>query len=309
MIEELSRPPAESDLNELAALLVDAVESGASVGFLAPLSLEQAREWWRDTLTSAGPPAMFLVARDETGIVGTVQILPARMPNQSHRADLAKMLVHRRARRRGLATGLVRTAELRAQSAGVTLLTLDTKRGDPAEALYRRAGWQPVGPIPGYALNPDGSFCDTVVFYKQLGSPNGLTIPSDADQAGLAIAAANRILDRALVEQKPEVAAALFTADAVLGESGVADVVGRAAIAGFLARGDLVRAVTFHAVHRDDLIVIGDRAVEFAWFEETKVLHGGAPVHERGRIATDWRREADGAWRIARLVISDLPVG
>lgn len=131
---------------------------------------------------------------------------------------------------------------------------------------------------------------------------------SDAERAGAAIAAANAELDRALIRATPEAAAALFTTDAVLGESGMADVVGREAIAEFLARGDQLRAVTFHAVHRDDLIVIGDRAIEFAWFEETKLPHGGVPIQERGRIATDWRREADGAWRIARLVISDLPI-
>lgn len=133
-------------------------------------------------------------------------------------------------------------------------------------------------------------------------------LTSDADQAGAAIAATNRALDRALVDGTPEVAAALFTKDAVLGESGIADVVGRDAIAGFLARGGQVRAVTFHAVHRDELIVMGNRAIEFAWFEETKVPHGGVPIQERGRLATDWRREADGVWRIARLVISDLPI-
>ncbi len=130
---------------------------------------------------------------------------------------------------------------------------------------------------------------------------------ADPDQVGQAVAAANAALDRALVHGAPEEAASLFTADAVLGESGLADVVGRAAIAGFLARGNQVRTVTFHAVHREELIVLGTRAIEFAWFDETKLPHGGAPVSERGRIVTDWRLGSDGAWRIARLVISDLP--
>ncbi len=130
---------------------------------------------------------------------------------------------------------------------------------------------------------------------------------ADAGEVSAAVAAANAALDRALVAGTHQVAAALFTVDAVLGESGMADVVGREAIAGFLARGDQVRAVTFHAVHRDELIIIGDRAIEFARFDETKLPHGGVPVRERGRIVTDWRRETDGAWRIARLVISDLP--
>jgi ketosteroid isomerase-like protein len=127
------------------------------------------------------------------------------------------------------------------------------------------------------------------------------------DHVGQAVAAANAALDRALVHGTPDEAASLFTADAVLGESGMADVVGRQAIAGFLARGNQVRTVTFHAVHREELIVLGTRAIEFAWFDEIKLANGGVPVRERGRVVTDWRLDSDGAWRIARLVISDLP--
>lgn len=132
----------------------------------------------------------------------------------------------------------------------------------------------------------------------------------ESDEADArAIAAVNAALDRALVSGTPEEAAAHFTVDALLGESGMADVVGRATIAGFLARGNQVRAVTYHLVHREDLILLGDRAIEFARFDETKIIKAtGAEVRERGRFVTDWRREADGAWRIARMVISDLPV-
>lgn len=133
------------------------------------------------------------------------------------------------------------------------------------------------------------------------------SLQPDVDRVGRAVAAANAALDRALVQGTPEETASLFTADAILGESGMADVVGRPAIAGFLARGNQVRTVTFHAVHRDELIVLGPRAIEFAWFDEIKLPNGGTPVRERGRVVTDWRLDADGAWRIARLVISDLP--
>ena len=168
MIEELSRPVAESDIVGLAAVLVDAVDGGASVSFVAPLSAEQAQHWWRDAIARADDRAVFVIARDETGIVGTVQLQPAWAPNQPHRAEITKLLVHRRARRRGLGQALMQAAEERARRAGFTLLTLDTKRGDDAERLYERSGWLRAGVIPGYALDPDGTPCDTVIFYKSL---------------------------------------------------------------------------------------------------------------------------------------------
>src|SRR5438874_8018939 len=161
MIEQLSLPVSDDDVRDLAVLVLDATAAGASVGFLDATTLESATEWWRQSISSAGERAIFLVARDEEGIAGTVQLRPASMPNQRHRADIAKLLVHRRARRQGLGAMLMQEIEDRARSAGFTLLTLDTKRGDAAESLYRHAGWTEVGAIPGYALNPDSSFCDT----------------------------------------------------------------------------------------------------------------------------------------------------
>ena len=131
--------------------------------------MESAEAWWRDRILKADARAIFLVARDEHGIAGTVQMLPAGMPNQRHRADIAKLLIHRRGRRKGLGSMLMQEIELRAQAAGFTLLTLDTKRGDAAESLYRGAGWTEVGGIPRYAQDPDGTPCDTVVFYKDIG--------------------------------------------------------------------------------------------------------------------------------------------
>jgi len=168
VIEELARPAADADMRDLAHLLLDAVASGASVGFLDSLSADDAAEWWRAKLAAADPRAVFLVARDAEGIVGTVQLLPAAMPNQPHRADIAKLQVHRRARGQGLGRALMDAIEERARKDGFTLLTLDTKRGDVAETLYERSGWTRVGAIPNYALDPDGSSCDTVIFYKQL---------------------------------------------------------------------------------------------------------------------------------------------
>ena len=168
MIEAVARPAPASDLDELARLLVDAVESGASVSFMRPLSIADAREWWRTTLEHANPRAIVLVARDDRGIAGSVSLHPAWPPNQPHRADIAKLLVHRRARRQGIGRALMAEIEMRARAAGFTLLTLDTVRGDPAEQLYANGGWQRVGVIPDYALSPDGRPCDTVVFYKKL---------------------------------------------------------------------------------------------------------------------------------------------
>jgi len=167
VIEQLTLPVSDDDIRDLALLLLDATAAGASVGFLDSTTLEEAKKWWRQNRSER---TILLVTRDAEGITGTVQLRPAPMPNQPHRADIAKLLVHRRARRQGLGALLMEEIERRARSAGFTLLTLDTKRGDAAEALYRRAGWTEVGVIPGYALNPDGSLCDTVVFYKELGA-------------------------------------------------------------------------------------------------------------------------------------------
>jgi ribosomal protein S18 acetylase RimI-like enzyme len=171
MIERLRPPVAEADVSGLALLLVDAVDSGAAVSFLAPLSSERAEDWWRKTIASSHPGAVFLVARDEQGIVGSAQLHPAWPPNQPHRAEISKVLVHRRGRRRGLGTKLMQAAEEAAREGGFRLLTLDAKRGGDAERLYRKLGWTTVGIIPRYALDTDGKeLHDTVVFYKEIGA-------------------------------------------------------------------------------------------------------------------------------------------
>jgi GNAT superfamily N-acetyltransferase len=167
-IERLTSPVSDADLHGLAELLVDAVSSGAAVSFLPPLTVEQAEDWWRKT--TADPKTVFLVARDAMGIVGTVQLHPSWAPNQPHRGDIAKLVVHRRSRRTGLGSQLMQAIEGEARQVGFTLLTLDTKQGDGAEQLYRRGGWIEVGVIPRYGLNPDGSMHATVVFYKDLNS-------------------------------------------------------------------------------------------------------------------------------------------
>jgi len=170
MIERLLPPAPADDVRGLARLLVDAVESGAAVSFRAPLSLGDAEAWWRDTLGGARPRAIFLVARDAEGISGSVQLHPAWAPNQLHRGEIVKLLVHRRARRAGLGTALMNAVEQMAPRFGYQLLTLDAKRGVPAEALYRRLGWTEVGAVPRYALDSDGAPHDAVFFYKDLGA-------------------------------------------------------------------------------------------------------------------------------------------
>ena len=155
-------------VQELAALLLDAVRGGSSVSFMADLQPDEAGDWWRKTLKAPSPRTVILVARDEEGIVGTVQLQPSWAPNQPHRADVAKLLVHTRARKRGIARALMAELERRARENQFTLLLLDTCRDSPAERLYTSLGWQRVGEVPHYALNPDGTNCDTVFFYKEL---------------------------------------------------------------------------------------------------------------------------------------------
>ena len=155
----------------LADVLLDCVEGGASVGFMDPLPRTKAIAFWENALASAARgERTVLVARDGDSelIVGTVQVVLTMPDNQPHRADIAKMQVHRRARRRGLGEALMRAAEAAAREAGRTLLVLDTVTGSAAERLYLRLGWQRCGVIPGYALWPKGGLCSTTVFYREL---------------------------------------------------------------------------------------------------------------------------------------------
>lgn len=159
----------DGQLQSLAELLIDGVEGGASVSFMHPLPLSSALAFWRGVADSAARlERALLVAEDASGIVGTVQVVLDQAENQPHRADVAKMLVHRRARRQGLGEALMQAAERVARECGKSLLVLDTASGD-AERLYTRLGWQRCGVIPGYALLPYGGLCDTTYFYRVLG--------------------------------------------------------------------------------------------------------------------------------------------
>lgn len=157
--------------SELSAVLVDCVNGGASVGFMAPLARDRADGFWARVAEGvAAGDRLLLVAEDRAGgeIVGTVQVVLGLPENQPHRADVAKMLVRRSVRRRGLGGSLMRAAAEAARAAGRTLLVLDTVTGSDAERLYARLGWTRVGVVPGYALMPDGRPCDTTFFYRSL---------------------------------------------------------------------------------------------------------------------------------------------
>jgi GNAT superfamily N-acetyltransferase len=152
----------------LCEVLIDCVEGGASVSFMWPMTRTKAESFWTAVGESLerGERAL-VVAEDEHGVVGTVQAVWASPENQPHRADVSKMLVHRRARRLGVGAAVLAAAEAAARDAGKTLLVLDTASPE-AERLYERGGWQRVGIVPRYALLPDGPFCRTVIFYKDL---------------------------------------------------------------------------------------------------------------------------------------------
>lgn len=159
----------DAQIEELAGVLIDCVDGGAGVSFVHPLAPAKAQAFWRRIAAGveAGECAL-LVAEDDTGIVGTVQLELEQPENQPHRADLSKMLVHRRARRRGLGAALLEAAEETARECGKTLLVLDTNAGGDAERLYARLGWVRVGTIPGYSVQPRGGLCATTLFYKEL---------------------------------------------------------------------------------------------------------------------------------------------
>jgi GNAT superfamily N-acetyltransferase len=156
----------------LSDVLIDCVEGGASVSFMLPMSRAKAAAYWQRTAASvARGERLLLAAEDAIGsIVGTVQVGLDQPENQPHRADVAKMLVHRRARRRGVGAALLSAAERTALSAGKTLLVLDTVSGSDGERLYARQGWQRCGQIPNYALWPNGAPCATTIFFKSLHS-------------------------------------------------------------------------------------------------------------------------------------------
>jgi GNAT superfamily N-acetyltransferase len=165
----LDAPVAEPALEQLADVLVDCVEGGASVSFMSPFSQAEALAFFRKVAASvAASDTVLLAARLDGRIVGTVQLGLDTPPNQPHRADIKKMLVHRSARNHGIGAALMARVEQEAQRHGRWLLVLDTVPGENGHRVYQRAGWMETGIIPDYALFPDGRICDTMVMWKRL---------------------------------------------------------------------------------------------------------------------------------------------
>ena len=157
-----------TDIDMLSAVLMDCVEGGASVSFMHPLAPPKARAFWQRVADDLERGARaLLIAEDAQGIAGTVQLQLEQPENQPHRADLAKMLVHRRARGRGVGAALLAAAEQLGRDCGKTLLVLDTASAE-AERLYERGGWLRCGTVPGYALLPHGGLCATTFFFREL---------------------------------------------------------------------------------------------------------------------------------------------
>ena len=160
----------DAQVDELAGVLIDCVDGGASVSFMRPLPHERAVAFWRGVAQAVamGERAL-LIAEDALGICGTVHLVLSQPENQPHRAELSKMLVHRRARCQGVGAALLQAAEGTARECRKSLLVLDTA-SDEAERLYERRGWTRVGVIPGYALLPEGGLCATTLYYRHLGA-------------------------------------------------------------------------------------------------------------------------------------------
>ena len=168
-IRSLSPKEAAGQIEALSRVLIDCVEGGASVSFMLPMTQDKADRFWTGVAEGVTAGERLLLVAEEGGeIVGTVQVVLSQPENQPHRADISKMLVHRKARKRGVGAALMRAAEDAARKAGKTVLVLDTVTGSDGERLYSRLGWERVGIIPNYALWPQGGLCSTTYFHKQI---------------------------------------------------------------------------------------------------------------------------------------------
>ncbi len=169
-IRELDGAEALARVGELADVLHDCVEGGASVGFMLPLAPGRCEAFWRRVAegVAAGERHLFVALDDAGRVCGTLSLVIDMPDNQPHRADVSKMLVHRRARRQGVAERLLKALEAKARGLGRTTLVLDTVTGSDASRLYERLGWQRAGDIPNYALMPDGPPCSTSYYFKPI---------------------------------------------------------------------------------------------------------------------------------------------
>jgi len=171
LIRVLNAAETEARLDELSAILVEAVSLGASVNFMAGFSRDEGRSFWRTQLPGlANGERQLFVGDDGERLVATVMLTFAHQPNAPHRAEISKMLVLSRARRQGLGRRLLMRVEEAAREAGRTLLMLDTESGSAGDMFYRSCGWTEIGKVPGHAFRPDGRLAETTLFYKQLAS-------------------------------------------------------------------------------------------------------------------------------------------
>lgn len=173
----------EERLQQLCTLLIDAVEDGTSLGFLAPLKKETAAAYWRSVAERLQSGLVLLAAEENGRILGTVQLAPCPKENGRHRAEIRKLCVLRSHRGKRVGSQLMRAAEEHARDLGITLLVLDTHQGRPAETIYTHLGWQRAGVIPGFAATPDGELHGTVFFYKQLAPKRNADTPSVTSNA------------------------------------------------------------------------------------------------------------------------------
>ncbi len=168
-IQELSSESLKNYLPELIDLLRDSVNNGASIGFLPPLSESDAETYWHDVIPQAGSPSLVVLCAFLDGqLVGTVQLGLETRANGNHRAEVKKLMVHSNYRRQGIAEKIMDAVDLVAHNSNLTLLVLDTRAGDPSDALYRKCGYTEAGRIPQYARSADGTLHETVFFYKLL---------------------------------------------------------------------------------------------------------------------------------------------
>lgn len=171
IVREIDATEAARRIGEFVDVIIDCVVGGGSISFMDTITPDEARAFWKGVFADVEAGGRILIVAETDGrLDGTVQTIFADKPNQPHRGDIAKMMVHRRARQRGLGAKLLAAAEAAGNAHGRWLLVLDTETGKAGERLYARGGWTPVGVIPNYALTPDGALCGTTVFYKDLRS-------------------------------------------------------------------------------------------------------------------------------------------
>ncbi|WP_432735955.1 GNAT family N-acetyltransferase [Maridesulfovibrio sp. FT414] len=158
----------EEQLASLCELLIDSVQGGASIGFHSPLSMKKAREYWNEVDSSLPSGRILLIAEEDSGIAGSVQLAPCLRENGKHRGEIQKLFVLQSHRGQGIAKKLMQSAERHAAEIGLSLLVLDTQEGSPAQYIYQHLGWAAAGIIPGYASSPEGTLHGTVILYNEI---------------------------------------------------------------------------------------------------------------------------------------------